>query len=1217
MSFSSLQDNPLLQPNLASPVVSGNQGLNHNGERIFSQLDRAAKIERVKVQELPTLEHALYLLRVQKTEQYKQVVYIDPFAKPNLKAPDDKNLFLLIDKVKEFLAGEGQVMLILGDSGAGKSAFNRHLEYELWQEYRPGDRIPLFINLPALDRPDKNLITEQLQSLEFSEQQIQDLRQHHQLLLICDGYDESQLTSNLHTTNALNRPGQQDIKLIITCRTQYLGPDYRDRFVPRVAGGYHLPANDLFHEAVIAPFTKDQIEKYVEKYVPLEPRTWITKEYMDKLATIPNLMDLVKNPFLLTLALEALPMVVQGKSDLSRLRVTRVQLFDIFVDHWLGVNKRRLQDQKLDKAERATLDELLEDGFEKNGIKFQRDLAAAIFKEQGGRPVVEYVHKRDKASWKALFFSHGFETTLLRDASLLSRAGTQYRFVHRSVLEYFFSCTICEPADINDADADTNATPLPVGDHPLSQSLIEEPSIVQFLAERAQIHPGFKEHLHALLELSKSDPLASQAAANAISIIVRAGVQFNGADLRSVRIPGADLTGGQFDSAQFLNADLTGVNLTKTWIRQVDFSRALMDRVMFGELPYLQEECQVDSCAFSPDGRLLATTLNNNNMAAPQDNSIGIYDTGTWTKTHTLRGHNSKITGVVYSPCSRYLVSGSWDGTVRLWNCETGMVDRILEGHSEGVEAVALSPCGKQVASVYRDRSLRLWDVDTGACTLTLSGLADIFNRIVYSPNGLDLAVYGDGGIGIYNVRSKPSLLALRREDAKPLCLAFSPEGRRIVAGDILGKVVVYDAASLEPEFRWKAHVQDVTGVGFSPDGQLLVSCSRDSLVKLWGSNSGALISNFTGHTKPVASVNFSPDGSKIASSSHDQTVRLWSHVGWLRQYHSETGEISLSVSTLPGRTECVAYSPDGLFIASGGRGGRLTIRSTQTGEVECVMPGHKGRVLCVAFSPCGRWIASGGNDKAVRLWNAHSRLPFRELLGYWTDIISIEFSGDGREVVSGCQGGVFRVWDVESGVSKKSYQGFSSTPCTIAYFPGRFQLAFARKGKVDIWDDRYTTYQNLLHVECMIKHFAISPCGEWIIVAGNGKVHLFVPKTPRRNKQPFTRPPGRSKQPFTRCMTVVDTFFGEITGLGWRPDALEFATSCNDGSVRVWKLVQDEDTGEVEVKMIWSSGCIGLAVSDAVFSDAVGLSSINRKLLKQRGAFVEIPSIQLQSPKV
>lgn len=223
---------------------------------------------------------------------------------------------------------------------------------------------------------------------------------------------------------------------------------------------------------------------------------------------------------------------------------------------------------------------------------------------------------------------------------------------------------------------------------------------------------------------------------------------------------------------------------------------------------------------------------------------------------------------------------------------------------------------------------------------------------------------------------------------------------------------------------------------------------------------------------------------------------------------------------------------------------------------------------------------------------------------GYLSDIISIGFSGDGREIASGCQGGEIRVWDVENGVSKKSWQGLSSTPCFIAYFPGSFQLTFARRGEVDIWDDRYMTYQNLLRVECLIKHFAISPCGEWIIVAGNGKVHLFVPKLP-----------GRNKRPFTRCMNVVDTFFGEITGLGWRPDALEFATSCNDGSVRVWKLVIDDNTGEVEIEMIWSSGCIGLAVSDAVFAYAVGLSSSNRKLLKQRGAFVEIPSVQLHSP--
>jgi len=67
-------------------------------------------------------------------------------AKPNLQAKDD-NLSSLMDKVQEFLVSERQVMLIMGDSGASKSTFNRHLEHHLWTHYKQGSPIPLFINL--------------------------------------------------------------------------------------------------------------------------------------------------------------------------------------------------------------------------------------------------------------------------------------------------------------------------------------------------------------------------------------------------------------------------------------------------------------------------------------------------------------------------------------------------------------------------------------------------------------------------------------------------------------------------------------------------------------------------------------------------------------------------------------------------------------------------------------------------------------------------------------------------------------------------------------------------------------------------------------------------------------------------------------------------------------------------------------------------------------
>ena len=83
------------------------------------------------------------------------------------------------------------------------------------------------------------------------------------LLLICDGYDESQLTYNLHTISLFNRLGQWDVKLLITCRTQYLGPDYRDYFVSLAVGQCNRSANNPFHEAVIAPLSKNQIESHL------------------------------------------------------------------------------------------------------------------------------------------------------------------------------------------------------------------------------------------------------------------------------------------------------------------------------------------------------------------------------------------------------------------------------------------------------------------------------------------------------------------------------------------------------------------------------------------------------------------------------------------------------------------------------------------------------------------------------------------------------------------------------------------------------------------------------------------------------------------------------------------------------------------------------------------------------------------------------------------
>ncbi|KAK3804796.1 MAG: hypothetical protein JOS17DRAFT_826065, partial [Linnemannia elongata] len=536
-----------------------------------------------RVQNITPLEYDFCQYQFQRLQQHHQPVYISPLAKPSLKAKDE-DVFPLLEKVLEFLASERQVMLVLGDSGSGKSTFNRQLEYRLCTDYKQGGPIPLLISLPAIDRPDVDLIAKHLKANNFSDDQIQEMKQHRELILICDGYDESQQQDNLHRSNALNQPGQWNTKMVISCRTQFLGPAYVDRFKPQPTDRYASGSQDLFQEAVITPFSKDQVKSYVEQYAE-DPQTalgfkdqsaWSSQEYMHKLAAIPNIMDLVKNPFLLTLALKTLPDLVASNKDLASIRITRVRLYDMFVDQWLETNRLRIQPNKMSQKDLEAYMSLMEDDFIGCGIDYMLRLAAAIFKEQDGNPVVQYVHRQDKDSWKAQFFGTDPEAKLLREASPLTRTGNHFRFVHRSVLEFLLSRVIYNPVKTVEedmgSDSETAALSSDCNSPLFKKNLLTEPSIILFLCDRVKSTSDFEQQLRAVIDLSKTDASAALAATNAITILVRAGVTFHGADLRGVKIPGADLFGGEFDYAQFQGSDLRDVNLSRSWLRKADLS---------------------------------------------------------------------------------------------------------------------------------------------------------------------------------------------------------------------------------------------------------------------------------------------------------------------------------------------------------------------------------------------------------------------------------------------------------------------------------------------------------------------------------------------------------------------------------------------------------------------------------------------------------------------
>ncbi len=1171
-----------------------------------------------------------YFAALKQDEAFKETekLYVEPRGKATLEGKAET--FGLLSKVKALLR-EKQVVLLTGDSGAGKTTLNRLLEEQLWSnkskhDEKGPDVIPLFISLASIDKPEHDLIAKALRKRGLSEFQIQKLKKEEQrFVFILDGYDEIRQTQNLYVSNSINQSNGWQGQMVISCRSEYLGQDYRSRFQPNPI----LQDKDtLFQEVVIEPFSEEERTQYLEKYVEHNPTSGTVQQYKEALEQ-PHLKVLVCNPFLLRVVLEALPYLEKEGRARSEVQL-RLDLYDQFVRSWFERNQQRLSLQGLTGTQKEIFRELCDDGFVQHGIGFVKGLAVHLYAENRGNPVVEYSLFKDEGNWKESFFGREAKQQLLREAWPLSRSGAQYRFIHKSLLEYFVARTLFDSFDecmlLNTGRRrGSDASVYSFENQPvLARRTLRDVSltpkdwlgdlgVVRLLTDRVQQEPLFKKQLLAIIERSKADKTVRQTAANAITILVRAGVKFNGSDLKGIQIPGADLSFGVFDSAQLQGSDLRKVNFRTSWLRQANLGAAQMGGVQFGEWPTLKEESEVYSCAYSPDGKSCAMGL--------ASGAIHVYETSNWTKSHTLAGHTDEVRSVVYSPSGRQIASGSRDNTVRLWDAHSGARGHTLAGHTSWVNSVVYSPSGRQIASGSGDKTVRLWDAQSGACGHTLAGHTDEVNSVVYSPSGRQIASgSGDKTVRLWDAQSGAPGHTLAGHTSTVWSVVYSPSGRQIASGSWDKRVRLWDAESGTPGHTLAGHTASVNSVVYSPSGLQIASGSDDQTVRLWDAQSGGAGHTLAGHTRTVMSVVYSPSGRQIASGSDDQTVRLWD---------AQSGALG---HTLAGHTDyvrSVAYSPSGRQIASGSDDQTVRLWDAESGAPGHTLAGHTDEVNSVVYSPSGTQIASGSSDKTVRLWDAESGTPGHTLAGHTDEVNSVAYSPSGTQIASGSGDHTVRLWDAQSGARGHTLAGHTDEVNSVVYSPSGTQLASGSKDTtVRLWDaESGAAGHTLAGHTSTVWSVVYSPSGTQIAsgsldktvrlweAQSGGAGHTLVGHAYSVNSVVYspsgTQIASGSGDKTVRlwdvvsgeCLREIEGFSGGVLSVCWKAmGGREYLLSGSaDKSVREWELEKEGE--EYKVKLMWSSVHEELNVKETVLDGVVGLSEMNRALLKQRGA--------------
>lgn len=383
-----------------------------------------------------------------------------------------------------------------------------------------------------------------------------------------------------------------------------------------------------------------------------------------------------------------------------------------------------------------------------------------------------------------------------------------------------------------------------------------------------------------------------------------------------------------------------------------------------------------------------------------------------------------EISGLDLTPDGAQLVTcSSIDETIKVWNSADGSFVRTLVGPIGGVEDIALSPDGTRLVSggevVFGGNvsAMLIWDLASGTITQQLAPADNLIFAVDWSPVD-DLVAAGDQAnvIHLWN----PTTGVLVRTISVGgfggvFDLAFSADGKRIVAGYADHKSRIWDVNTGALLLTLKGHKNFVDSVAFSPDGARVASGSWDNDIRTWNASTGALEHVLQGHTDIVRDLAFSPDGLTLASGSWDDTVKLWDA--------ASGGLLNTFTFAHPDFVNALRYTDDGARLATGGIGSGGFMLDATTGAVLARIGHHRANIHDVTISADQSRLISGSGDFDARVWDARTGADLVTFTGHDDVVNAVAVTADGTLAISGSGSPPpdtldfsVRIWDAGTG---------------------------------------------------------------------------------------------------------------------------------------------------------------------------------------------------------
>ena len=503
------------------------------------------------------------------------------------------------------------------------------------------------------------------------------------------------------------------------------------------------------------------------------------------------------------------------------------------------------------------------------------------------------------------------------------------------------------------------------------------------------------------------------------------------------------------------------------------------------------EDTAAGATSFSADGSLVSA-------AWPFEDFVRVVESSTGRQVRRIDAPGLGISDTALSPAGdRIAVSYALMPEVALFDVQSG--DQLFTlRHPDSINNLSWSPDGRRIATAGGDFAVRVWDAQTGELVAELLGHTGSVITVDWAPDSHRLLSTASDGVakiwGVEEAGGRELLSLAAKETKSPTWGAFSPDGKKVLTGDLeITAAKIWDVSETGgAEIRNLPTNPTPVTLAFLPDGNLIAPIEGRS-VAVWDVRTGRNLRTIGpggGGDEPVFTVAVDADGTRLATQAlFTGAVDVWNvATGDAEASIDRPGEVSdltwgsdgrLFVSSYDGTMAIVDehgeplstifepdgyliedadLSPDGRLIATAINHGRnpllarVSLRDSGSGYLERFILARQ-HLAAVTFHPSGESLATVTFSGAIEVWSVEGgerpilRIPER------VSAADLEYSPDGRWLATGNEDGTVRVYEAATGEQARVLRGHDVQVFDIEFSPDGSMLASAGlDGLVRVW---------------------------------------------------------------------------------------------------------------------------------------------------------------------